>query len=106
IMKKTIHHFILFMLSSFLFWQCGQPQTTEEAVDEVDPETETEEPALTQLWETSADLTTCESVLYDGSSGNIYVANIEGEATEKDGKGSISTISKEGEILEREWVSG
>src|SRR5690606_27372967 len=46
------------------------------------------------------------SVLYDESSGTIYVANIEGEAAEKDGKGSISIISKEGEIQEREWVNG
>ncbi|MEX2593571.1 MAG: ATP-binding protein [Anditalea sp.] len=104
-MKKTINRSILLMTASLLFWQCGPQQTTEESIDEDSPTTE-EEPTLTQLWETEADLTTNESVLYDEATGNIYVANIEGDASEKDGKGSISTISREGEILEREWVSG
>jgi sugar lactone lactonase YvrE len=104
-MKKSIRHCITLMTASLLFWQCG-PQTTEETVEEVTPTTEEKEPTLTQLWETSADLTTSESVLYDEATGTIYVANIEGDAAEKDGKGSISTISKEGEILERDWVSG
>src|SRR5690606_4618185 len=106
IMKRTNHLSVLTILVSFLFWQCGQQQTTEDTVDEIIPETQAEEPSLKQLWETPAELTTCESVLYDESSGTIYVANIEGEAAEKDGKGSISIISKEGEIQEREWVNG
>ena len=106
-MKKTINHSILLMTAALLFWQCGPQQNTEETVEEVSPvEEEGEEPTLTQLWETSADLTTCESILYDDASGTIYVANIEGDAAEKDGKGSISIISKEGEITDADWVSG
>ena len=105
-MKKSNLLFVPMMLAPFLFWQCGPQQTTEETVEEVTPETQAEEPSLQFLWETPAELTTCESVLYDASTGTIYVANIEGEPTGKDGKGSISIISNEGQIEEREWISG
>lgn len=105
-MKKTFPACITFLAASMLFWQCG-PQKTEETVEvETMVPEEENEPTLTSLWETGEDLTTCESVLYDESTGNIYVANIEGDASEKDGKGSISTINKEGEIVERDWVTG
>src|SRR5690606_35971407 len=106
-MKKTINHSILLMTASLLFWQCGPQQSTEETVEEIIPvEEKSEAPSLTQLWETPAELTTCESILYDDATGTIYVANIEGDAAEKDGKGSISIVSKEGEITDADWVSG
>jgi len=63
-------------------------------------------PTLTFLWETDDRLTTCESVLYDPNSGQIFVSNIEGDGTEKDGIGSISIIDKEGNIVNRDWVKG
>jgi hypothetical protein len=106
-MKKTINYSILLMTASMLFWQCGPQQSTEETVEELIPvEEESEAPSLTQLWETPAELTTCESILYDDATGTIYVANIEGDASDKDGKGSISIVSKEGEITDADWVSG
>src|SRR5690606_21312254 len=107
-MKKTIHQATFLMAASLLFWQCGPQQNTGETTDETVSESNVEEtvPVAELLWETSTDLTTCESVLYDEESGNIYVANIEGDASEKDGKGSISIISKDGQITERDWVTG
>lgn len=105
-MKRSLSACLTLVTASLLFWQCG-PQTTEETLeDQPLTQEEEDEPSLTRLWETPEELITCESVLYDESTGSIYVANIEGDASEKDGKGSISTISKEGEILEREWISG
>lgn len=107
-MKKTIHQSTFLVAASLLFWQCGPQQNTGETTDEAVSESNVEEtvPVAELLWETGTDLTTCESVLYDRESGNIYVANIEGGAAEKDGKGSISIISNDGEITQRDWVTG
>jgi len=58
------------------------------------------------VWETPAELTTNESAHYEESDGMIYVANIEGGPSEKDGVGSISKLNSKGEIVERNWVSG
>lgn len=89
----------------FMVWSCS-PSTTSDTNTTEEVVEESIQPSLTLLWETSEDLITNESVLVDENSGTIYVANIEGNPTEKDGKGSISIISKSGEILVQEWVSG
>lgn len=47
-----------------------------------------------------------ESVLHDGERGVLYVSNIAGEPTEKNGAGFLSRVSPDGEMLEREWVTG
>lgn len=103
-MKTTNKILTAAILSGTLLWSCGPQQKTEE-VETVEIVEETK-PTLTQVWETAAELTTNESVLYDQASGAIYVSNIEGGPSEKDGKGSISIISKTGEILNRNWVTG
>lgn len=94
---------LLGIASALLFAQCG-PQKAEET-EEIVVE-EVKKPTLTKLWETDSTLTTNESVLYDAASGKIYVSNIEGAPTEKDGKGSISIIDKEGKIVSQDWVTG
>lgn len=107
-MKKTTNQSTFLIAAALLFWQCGPHQNTDETADGTLAETTAEEtvPVAEFLWETPADLTTCESVFYDQESGNIYVANIEGDASEKDGVGSISIISKDGQITQRDWVIG
>ncbi|ERM80755.1 hypothetical protein P872_21095 [Rhodonellum psychrophilum GCM71 = DSM 17998] len=102
---KTKHQLLAAaFLSGTLLWSCGPQQKTEE-IETVEIVEKTA-PTLTQVWETAAELTTNESVLYDEATGTIYVSNIEGGPSEKDGKGSISIISKTGEILNRNWVTG
>jgi DNA-binding beta-propeller fold protein YncE len=61
---------------------------------------------LVKLWETDTTLTTCESVLYNPSANTLYVANISGDPTQKDGKGFISKLGVDGKIETLEWVSG
>ena len=39
-------------------------------------------------------------------SGDFYVSNVSGEADAKDGVGFISRVSRDGELLQREWVAG
>jgi hypothetical protein len=59
-----------------------------------------------KLWETGPGLKVPESVLYDASDGIIYVSNIDGISSAKDGSGFISTISADGKILNAGWVTG
>ncbi|HSI74931.1 MAG TPA: hypothetical protein VK957_03515 [Lunatimonas sp.] len=66
----------------------------------------TSEPTLELIWETPDVFITNESVHYEPSNGQLYVANIEGEPAGKDGVGSISILSKTGEIIDQEWVTG
>ena len=68
---------------------------------------EVKTPTLTMLWETADSLPTNESVLFDESTGTIYVSNIGGQDPQaKDGKGSIAIIDKAGKILNAAWVKG
>lgn len=61
---------------------------------------------LTLKWKTDTLLRVPESVLYDAAANKLYVANIDGGAWEKDGKGSIAVVSVDGKIEKVEWVSG
>jgi len=108
-MKKTTYASTFLIATALIFWQCGPQNNSGETANEAATETTAvgeAVPVAELLWETSTDLTTCESVYYDEDSGNIYVANIEGDATEKDGVGSISIISKDGQITQRDWITG
>ncbi|MEZ5106147.1 MAG: hypothetical protein R2757_16730 [Draconibacterium sp.] len=60
---------------------------------------------LEKVWETSG-LKTPESVLFDSNSDVIYVANINGDPTAKDGNGFISILNSDGKIKTLEWVKG
>ena len=103
-MNSSTLKFGLLGLSSVFFINCSSPKT-EDTTEEIIIE-EVKTPTLTKIWETDTTLTTNESVLYDASSGKIYVSNIEGDPRGKDGKGSISIIDKEGNIVTQEWIKG
>ena len=60
---------------------------------------------LELLWETSG-FKTPESVIYDTKRDRLYVSNMDGGGTDKDGKGSIAIVSLEGKIENLEWISG
>jgi sugar lactone lactonase YvrE len=47
-----------------------------------------------------------ESAYFDATRGVLYVSNISGEPTAKDGNGFISRIDPNGQLLEANWVSG
>jgi sugar lactone lactonase YvrE len=59
----------------------------------------------TEIWALDG-LSTPESVVFDEEKGELYVSNIAGEATGKDGNGFLSRVSTDGEMLEAEWVTG
>ena len=47
-----------------------------------------------------------ESAVLDTSGGVLYVSNVNGDASAADGNGYISKLSLEGEILDKEWLTG
>lgn len=61
---------------------------------------------LVNKWETPKELQTPESICYDPVNQVLYVANINGKPTDKDGNGFISTLSLDGKIIELRWVAG
>ena len=62
---------------------------------------------LMKVWESPNTLMIPESVCYDPSGHQLFVSNINGKPTEKDGNGFITRLSADdGSILELRWVSG
>ena len=61
---------------------------------------------IIKKWETTAQFQTPESVKFDESRNLLYVSNINGNPSEKDGNGFISKLSPEGKILNLQWVKG
>ena len=61
---------------------------------------------LTKVWESKPGLLVPESVLYDQKSGLLYISNINGNSTEKDGNGFISVLNLKGEFVNKEWITG
>lgn len=64
-----------------------------------------QEPSTVMVWETDKVLSVPESVL-PTDRGFILVSNIDGQPTQKDGKGFISMLGEEGEVIKLEWCSG
>lgn len=61
---------------------------------------------LQKKWETQAVFEVPESVCYDPVNEVLYVANIAGKPTDKDGNGYISKIGLDGMVIELKWVTG
>ena len=59
---------------------------------------------LQKIWETTCELKIPESVLYDIENNIIYVSNINGNPTEKDGNGFISRLDINGNVIDLKWI--
>ena len=62
--------------------------------------------SLSKAWTSKSIFSTPESVFYDSDRNQIYVSNINGQPTDKDGNGYISLLSDEGTIKKQKWVEG
>jgi sugar lactone lactonase YvrE len=61
----------------------------------------------TQVWKTPPELLTPESVVYDPRRDILYVSSFDNQYEQRDGpSGYITKLSLDGEIIEKEWVSG
>lgn len=61
---------------------------------------------LIKKWETGPIFKTPESVLFDVKENRLYVSNMDGDPAQKDGRGSISTVSVDGKIISADWITG
>lgn len=58
-----------------------------------------------KVWE-AVGLANPESVLWDGERKTLYVSNVNGVPTEKDGNGTISKLAPDGKVTAEKWVTG
>ncbi|MCF0058205.1 ATP/GTP-binding protein [Dyadobacter sp. CY356] len=61
---------------------------------------------LAEIWATEGTIPVPESVFYSATDKILYVAQIDGKAGEKDGKGAIGKVGLDGKVIDLNWVSG
>lgn len=62
--------------------------------------------SLSKVWSISEGIKTPESVLFDENSNHIFVSNINGDPSKKDGNGFISLLDQNGKPIKIQWVTG
>jgi len=79
---------------------------TTTAVNTTDSSSSASKASLQKAWETDTVFTTVESTLYDQGNNIIYASNIEGDASKKDGKGSVGKLKPDGTVINARWATG
>ena len=62
--------------------------------------------SIVKVWEAKDQLPTPESVLFDDSTGLLYVSLIDGGGSEVDGKGGVAILNKDGSLKNPTWITG
>ena len=92
--------FALMLLGSWMFLAASrQPTALAQPANEA-------KPAKPGLWTIDKGLAQPESAYFEATTQAIYVSNVQGNPTEKDGKGYISKVSPDGKMLAEKWVDG
>ncbi len=105
---KTVAQISIFISIGILCIVCNPKKTQEKTeIPEAElPATEEVQYSLDEVWSSDTLFKTPESVIYDVIRQVFYVSNVNQNPWEKDNNGFISKMSKTGEILDLEWVSG
>jgi len=61
-------------------------------------------PQIQSSWKIESDLSTPESCYYDEGSQHLFVSNIVGQPTDKDGQGYISLYTADGKLKKLKWL--
>jgi len=64
------------------------------------------EATLRERWSTPLVFEVPESVFFDPEAGCCYVSNINGGPSQKNGKGFLSKVDINGEVLDLDWITG
>lgn len=97
-----------YLLPILLLCACGDAASADAETDTA-ADAETTAPAVPTLemaWETDTTLTTVESVYHDEARDRLYVANIEDNPWEMDGRGSIGIVTPDGAVTDARWATG
>jgi DNA-binding beta-propeller fold protein YncE len=104
----TLTRFAIFIIIALVCLYCSPKKSNEDTKS-----TESEQQAiestkykLQKVWASDTILKTPESVVFDAERNVLYVSNVNQNPWEKDNNGFISIMSKAGEILELEWITG
>ncbi len=62
--------------------------------------------SLALKWKTDTVFRTPESVYYDAKANMLYVSNIDGPSSAKDGKGFIAQVTPDGKVKNMNWITG
>lgn len=100
---EKIRYSLLVLAALFLNACSENNQAPQATTQEIAPEVNAVR--LEQIWEAQG-LKNPESVVYDPSSGLVYVSNVNGSPLDKDGNGYITKLSLDGTIQNRHWVTG
>lgn len=103
---KTLILIPVFLFCVIQFYQCNSKKTNSQTQSVQEVAVQKPSYRLDQVWATDTLLKTPESVIYDKVREVLYVSNVNQNPWEKDGNGFISKISKTGDILDLEWISG
>jgi sugar lactone lactonase YvrE len=95
-MKSVLKFYMLFSLSLWLINPTVKAQ--DKNIFQSDK--------LVKKWETPQTLQIPESVYFDEVNNVIFVSNINGKPTEKDGDGYISKLLPDGTISATKWITG
>jgi DNA gyrase/topoisomerase IV subunit A len=63
-------------------------------------------PSLTQVWATDSIMTTTESVIFDPATDIIFVSNINGFPSKRNGSGFITKLKRDGTVIQHKWITG
>jgi len=63
-------------------------------------------PAPPAVWSVATDIASPESAFYDAASNSVFVSNINGGVTDKDGNGYISRLTPDGKMVNAKWATG
>lgn len=106
-MKLRTLSFLLIALISFIACNNSTNKNNDkENPDSTIVENKNLKDTIIKKWSTDKVLDVPESVKYDKQRDLIYVANISGKPSEKDGTGFISKLSMDGEIINKKWITG
>ena len=112
---KNLFPFILSLMTVFMFSTCNQQGERNETDDDEISETDTTQNEqlrgvsadhLEEIWVLDTLMITPESVIYDKKRDRIYVSNINGDPSEEDGNGYISSVGPDGELISAYLFSG
>lgn len=96
-----MNRYVIFLAALLIAGACNSPAGKKKA-ETADAPTW----SLTEIWRSDTILSTCESVLYDAENELLYVSCINGAPAEKNGKGFIACLNKDGSVKELHWATG
>jgi hypothetical protein len=106
-MRNIIYYSFGLLIAALFMFSCQTDSETKENTDEIVKEdTKQKIDTLIKNRESNAVLDVPESVIYYPEKDVLFISNVAGEPTEKNGNGFISELKLSGEILSLKWTEG